>query len=112
MTNTHASEAMASNSLRLPRLKIWQMSLLVAFAAIAVRNIQDQRMTEPALIALAAVGFIGYGLIGWLGWPATKEIERRLGKPARLSVYLVAMSLLFMLATAIYLVLEFRYRNG
>ena len=112
MTDRNPSEASAPRSSWLPSLKVWHLSLLVAFTAVAVRNIQDQRMKEPALIALAAFGFIGYGALGWIAWLATKGVESRMGRTARLAVYLVAMSLFFLLATWIYLVLEFRFRNG
>ena len=112
MTDINPLEASAPRSFRLPTLNVWHLSLLVAFTAIAIRNIQDQRMQEPALIALAAFGFVGYGVLGWFGWIATKGLESKLGRTTRLAVYLVGMSLLFLLATWIYLVLEFRFRNG
>ena len=33
--------------------RIWHLSLLVLFVAIAIADIQDQRVHEPFLIALA-----------------------------------------------------------
>ena len=81
--------------------------MLVIFVAVMIRNLQDQRMTEPALIALAVLGFVGYGVLGSIGWVASKRIELRLGRSGRLAVYFSAMSLTFLLATCIYLILEF-----
>ena len=112
MTGMNLSKAMASRSFRLPTLNIWHLSALVLFTAVAIRNIQDQRMTEPVLIGLAALGFLGYGVLGSIGWSATRGVERSAGRTARLAVYFVAMGLLFLLATWIYLVLEYQFRNG
>jgi hypothetical protein len=93
--------------------RIWHLSLLVVFVAIAIADIQDQRMHEPVLIALAAGGFAAYGLIGWLGWSAAR---RRFGariRPIWLFVlYALAMGVFFLVATAIYLLIEYRYRTG
>jgi hypothetical protein len=87
--------------------------LLVLFTAIAIADIQDQRMHEPALIALAAGGFALYGLIGWVGWwAAHRRLESRLGPLLLFIFYSIAMAALFLVATAIYLVIEHIYRNG
>jgi hypothetical protein len=93
--------------------RIWHLSLLVLFVAIAIADIQDQRMHEPFLIALAAGGFALYGLIGWLGWwVARRRLGSRLGPMWLFAIYAIAMGALFLVATAIYLVIESAYRNG
>ena len=93
--------------------RIWHLSLLVLFVAIAIADIQDQRMHEPFLIALAAGGFLLYGLIGWLGWwAARRRFGSRLGPIWLFAIYAIAMAALFLVATAIYLVIESVYRNG
>ena len=69
-------------------------------------------MHEPALIALAAGGFMLYGLIGWIGWWAARRFEARLGPLLLFLLYSVAMAALFLVATAIYLVIEYLYRGG
>ncbi len=92
-------------------LRLWQIALIVAFVAIAIRNIQEQRRSEPALIALAAVGFVGYGLSGWLIWRNSDRVVSRTGSTGRLVGYLIFMAGFFMLATVIYLVAEHTYLN-
>jgi hypothetical protein len=85
---------------------------LVLFAAIAIADIQDQRMHEPALIALAAGGFLLYGLIGWIGWWSSRRFVARLGPMLLFLLYAGAMAALFLVATIIYLVIEHLYRVG
>ena len=100
---------------RIPRwaqLRIWHFALLVLFAAIAIADIQDQRMHEPALIALAAGGFLLYGLIGWIGWWSSRQFVARLGPMLLFLLYAGAMAALFLVATVIYLVIEHVYHNG
>jgi hypothetical protein len=93
--------------------RIWHLALLVLFVAIAIVQIQDQRVHEPALIALAAAGFVLYAIIGGIGWRiARRRLESRLGPTLVFILYAVAMSALFLLATVIYLVIEHLYRNG
>jgi hypothetical protein len=93
--------------------KIWHLLLLVLFVAIAIADIQDQRVHEPFLIALAAGGFALYGLIGWLGWwMARRRLGSRLGPMWLFAIYAIAMGGLFLVATAIYLVIEYAYRGG
>jgi heme A synthase len=87
--------------------------LLVLFVAIAITNIQDQRMHEPALVALAAGGFALYGLIGWIGWwTVRRRLEARLGTVTLIVLYAIAMGALFLAATVIYLLIEHVYRVG
>lgn len=96
----------------LAQVRVWHLGLLVAFVAVAIVNIQDQRVQEPALIGLASAGFVLYGLIGWLGWRFSRRFAARLGSTPRLVLYLVAMSGFFLAATAVYLVLEFQYTTA
>jgi hypothetical protein len=79
---------------------------------VAIVNIHDHRRSEPALIVLAAAGFVLYRLIGWVGWRLARRLERRLGRVTLLAVYLTPMTGLFMVATAIYLALEHLDLNG
>ena len=94
------------------QLRIWHLAMLVVFVAIAIADIQAQRIPEPALIALAAGGLVLYGLIGWIAWWAVRPFEPRLGMPLLFVLYSVAMGLLFFVATVIYLVIAHVYRGG
>lgn len=94
------------------QFRIWHIALLVVYVAIAIVDIQDNRRTEPALIALAAIGFAAYAVVCWLAWHGIRRLERRLGFLAMFTVYLVAMAALFLAATVIYLVLEYAYLRG
>src|SRR5262245_59867857 len=91
------------------QFRVWHLALLVLYVALAIVNIQDQRRAEPALIALAAAGFVAYGLLGWLGWRSARRHLARLGPAPRLALYLVAMAGLFLVATVVYLGLESVY---
>src|SRR3954453_7664582 len=88
------------------RLRIWHLALLVLFVAIAIVNIQDQRRSEPALIALAIAGFAAYWLLCWLGWKYAQRFEAQLGSTLLLILYLVAMAAPFLAAPVAYLVNE------
>ena len=80
--------------------------------AIATVDIRDQTRREPFLMALATAGFAGYACsAGWAGL-ASAGSKSRLGATATLVLYLVAMAALFLLATAVYLVLEYAYVTG
>ena len=93
--------------------RIWHLALLVLFVAIAIVQIQDQRVHEPTLIALAAGGFVLYAIIGWIGWwIARRRLESRLGPMLLFILYATAMAALFLVATVIYLVIEHTYRGG
>jgi hypothetical protein len=96
---------------RLPRLqfRVWHLALLVLFVALAIVNIQDQRHSEPALIALASAGFVAYWLLGWLGWRLARRFDVRLGRTPVLILYLIGMSAFFLGATVVYLVVEYAY---
>lgn len=107
------SESSSSRPASWYQPRIWHLSLLVLFVAIAIVQIQEQRVHEPVLTALAAGGFVLYGLIGWLGWWAARRwFGARLGPSWLFAIYAFAMGALFLVATAIYLVIEFLYRGG
>ena len=90
-------------------LRVWHLSLLVLFVAVAVVNVQDQRIREPALIALAAAGFFAYGLLGVAGWRLARRFEARLGPLAAVVLYLAAMAALFLAASIAYVAIEYNY---
>ncbi len=93
--------------------RIWHLALLVLFVALALADIQDQRMHEPLLIALAIGGFALYGLIGWIGWwVARRRLESRLGPMLLFILYAMTMGAFFLVATVIYLIIEYLYRGG
>src|SRR3954453_10513048 len=84
------------------RFRIWHLSLLVFYVAIALVNIRDQRMSEPPLIALASAGLAVYGMLAWLGWLLAHRFEDRLGRMPLLILYLIGMAGLFLFATFLY----------
>ena len=93
--------------------RIWHLALLVLFVAMAIVQIQDQRVHEPTLIALAAGGFVLYAILGAIGWRiARRRLESRLRPMLLFLLYAIAMGALFLVATVIYLVIEHVYRNG
>jgi hypothetical protein len=94
------------------QIRIWHLALLVLFAAIAIADIQSQRMTEPALIALAVGGFVVYGLIGWIGWWTARRFAARIGPMLLFVLYASAMAALFLVATIVYLIIAHVYRGG
>jgi hypothetical protein len=87
------------------QLRIWHLALLVLFVAIAIVNIQDQRLEDPRLIALAGAGFVLYWVLGWLGWRLARRFESRLGVTPVLIFYLTAMAGLFLVATGVFLMI-------
>jgi hypothetical protein len=86
--------------------RVWHLGLLVLFVAIAIANVQDQRRREPALITLAAAGFVVYGLMSWIGWHLLSRLKPRLGPMLVLILYLVSLAILFFASTVVYLVIE------
>jgi hypothetical protein len=97
---------------RLGSLRVWHLSLLVLYVAVAIVQLQDQRTTEPGLIALASAGFVAYGVLGWAGWRVSSLARDRFGRLPALVAYLVAMAVLFLIATIIYVAVENAYRMG
>ena len=59
------------------QIQLWQLALLVAYVAIAIVDIQDHGRKEPALIALASVGYAAFGLICWLCWYLAARFRAR-----------------------------------
>jgi hypothetical protein len=112
MTHAQPFDASTRRSLPLVSFRVWHLALLVLFVALAIVNIQAEGRPEPALVGLAAGGFALYGLLGWLGWHATRRLEARLGAIVRLGVYLAAMALLYFVATVVYLLIEHVYLYG
>ena len=92
--------------------RIWHFVLLVVFVALAITDIQNQRIGEPFLIALAGGGLMLYGVIGWVGWWASQRFEPRLGPALLFILYAIAMGVLFLVATMIYLSMAHLYRGG
>jgi hypothetical protein len=86
--------------------------LAVVFVAIAIADIQSLRRTEPVLVALAAAGYAGYGLLCWLAWRMMGRCRSRLGGVPTLILYMVTMGCLFVVATVVYLILEYAYLRG
>ncbi len=92
--------------------RIWHYLVLVVFVALAIADIQAHRVREPFLFALALAGFVAYAILAWLGWwAARRRLEPRLGPVRAFAIYAVAMGVLFLAATVIYLVIEYAYRN-
>jgi hypothetical protein len=94
------------------QLHVWHLGLLVLYAAIATADILDHTRREPFLMALASAGFAGYAVLGWLGWCRFRRLETRLGAMTMLLLYVVAMATIFLVATAVYLILEYAYLTG
>ncbi len=91
------------------QLKVWQLAALPVFVAVVILNIQDQRLTDPKLIALAVAGFVLYGVLGWIGWRLIRPFEGRFGRLAVLAAYFSAMAALFLVATGVFLSIELAY---
>src|SRR3954469_11046701 len=91
---------------------IWGLMLAVVFVAIAIVDIQNLRRTEPVLVALAAAGYAGYGLLCWLAWRFMGRSRSRLGAVPTVILYMVTMGCLFLVATVVYLIVEYAYLRG
>ena len=112
MTHDLTPEAGRGPALPMVQFRVWHLWLLALFVAIAIVNIQDQRRSEPALIALASAGFVLYGLLGGGAWCVARRLRPRLGTVPVLALYLVAMAGLFLISTVVYLLLEHHYLVG
>jgi hypothetical protein len=86
--------------------------LVVLYVAIAVADVRQQHLVEPVLVALAASGFAGYALLAWLGWQTARRFASRIGIMPITILYLVAMAALFLVATIVYLAIEYAYVIG
>jgi len=94
------------------RSRIWHLSLLVFYVAIALVDIRGQRISEPPLIALVSAGLAAYGMLAWLGWLLARRFEDRLGRIPLLLLYLSGLAGLYLFATYVYLGIELAYRTG
>jgi hypothetical protein len=105
-------EPPGQSEIRRGGLKLWHLVLLVAFVALAIADIQDHRLTNPVLIALAGAGFAAYAAIAWWGWRIARRFEARLGRILLIGLYLASMAGLFLVATISYLLIEHVYLGG
>jgi|GEM_PF-2703731 hypothetical protein len=112
MTETRVPVSSQARFASLVRFRTWHLGLLVLYVAVAIVNIQDQRVTESPLIAIASAGFLAYATIGWLGWKYVQRYEARVGALPLLLLYLVALAVFFLVATHVYLAIEQLYRGG
>jgi hypothetical protein len=112
MLETHLSATSPRRTESLAQLRIWHLLLLVLYVAIAIADIQAQRMTDPVLITLASAGFAGYGFLVWLIWHMVRRFEARIGMLPLVIMYLTAMAALFLFATVVYLGIEQAYHFG
>jgi hypothetical protein len=112
MTHDLSSEAVRRPAPPLVQFRIWHLWLLALFVAMAIVNIRDQGRSEPALVVLAAAGFALYGLLAWGVWCIARGLRPRLGTIPVLALYLVAMAGLFLVATVVYLLLEYDHLVG
>ena len=112
MVEARSSFRSAQDPERLAQLRVWHLSLLVLYAAIAIVDIQAQHLAERVLVVLAASGFAAYALLAWLGWRMASRFAPRIGIMPVTILYLVAMTALFLTATVIYLAIEHAHHIG
>ncbi len=112
MVEAQPSRSLTRRQAPLAQLRIWHLALLVLYVAVAIVDIRDQHLRDPVLIALASVGFAGYGVLAWLAWQLVRRFEARLGRQPLLILYLIGMAALFLVATVVYLVIEQAYHVG
>jgi hypothetical protein len=112
MTQTAPSIRSASRTSPFLQFRIWNFAVLVAYVAIAIVDIQDQRRHETALIILASAGYAAYGLIVWTAWHGIRRLEARLGLMVAVLLYLVSMAAFYWVATNLYLVAEDAFLRG
>jgi hypothetical protein len=94
------------------QIKVWHLALLVVIVALATRDIQTHARNEPVLQLLAAAGYAGYFFLVWLIWLKVRRFEAALGLPVLLVVFMTAMAAIFLMATVVYLVIEYAYLVG
>jgi hypothetical protein len=112
MTESIPSIRCGSRFSALFRFRIWHLALMVAFVAIAIVDIQSQRRSEPALIALAAAGFAAYGLMVWLGWNLIRSRESGRRSLPAVIIYVISMGAIYLAAVFLYLMVEAAYLDG
>ncbi len=112
MMSESASASPPGGRVRWAQPRIWHLLLLVVFVALAIADIRDQRVHEPFLVSMALGGFALYAMIGWVGWwVARRRLGSLLGPVRVFAIYAVSMGALFLVATVVYLVIEYAYRN-
>jgi hypothetical protein len=94
------------------QIRVWHLALLVLIVALAICDIQDHARSEPVLVVLAAAGYAGYFLLVWLTWHYARRFEAALGVPILMAVFMTAMAAFFLVATIVYLVIEYAYLGG
>jgi hypothetical protein len=94
------------------RFKLWHLVLLVAFVAVAIADIKDNRRFEPFLIGLAGAGFALYAVLAWLSWVFAQRFVEKIGPVVLIGLYLAGMAGLFLFATVAYLMIEHLYLGG
>ncbi|WP_422931186.1 hypothetical protein [Singulisphaera sp. PoT] len=109
MTDSRIQAAEPRRTSWLGGVKLWHLGLLVAYVAVAIQQVQAQRVSDPLLIGLAAVGFLGYAVIGVVAWKIASAYADRIGAVRATSLYFTFMAGLFLLATVIYVCLEYAH---
>jgi hypothetical protein len=94
------------------QIRVWHLALLVLIAALATCDIQTHARNEPALQLLAAAGYGGYFFLAWMIWYHLRRFQAALGLPVLLAVFMTAMAAFFLIATVVYLLIEYTYLVG
>jgi hypothetical protein len=94
------------------QIKVWHLTILVMIVALVICDIQDHARNEPVLQVLAAAGYAGYFFLVWLIWIQVRRFEAALGLPVLLAIFTTAMAAFFLIATIVYLVIEYVYLGG
>lgn len=108
-----------ANPPRGSRFRVWHLTLAPLLVAIAAANLRDQRIQDPALLALAVGGFALYFGLGWIIWRLLERLPghsatvhrcaERLGltlPTLLLVIYLTLMGALFLGSSVVYLLIE------
>lgn len=88
------------------RFRLWHLSLLVVYVAIATLDVRDHTRGRPHLMALAAAGYACYALFCWLAWHLLRRSWSRVGDVLFTALYALLMAVVFLAAVAVYLVIE------
>lgn len=112
MTGIQPSRTVRNGNAPLAQLRIWHLAVVVLYTAIAIVDIKAQQPSDPVLISVAAVGFVGYGCLVCLFWRLVRPYESHLGMLWLVGLYLIAMAALYLAATLIYLAIERAYLTG
>ena len=94
------------------QIKVWHLTILVMIVALDICDNQDHARNEPLLQVLAAAGYAGYFFLVWLIWLQVRRFEAALGLPVLLAIFMTAMAAFFLIATIVYLVIEYVYLGG